>query len=387
MNAVDRVAPVLLSANTADDDADGRIDARTPPLLRAGAARLRAGRAVVRGGRIHGPDGCRRGRRRDRDRPGRVGDTATRAPRRPSPTTTTASTTCATRRATRRRTPRWRRRRRRASGPAELEHGRLGRRRAVDGLETRVVGAARSRGRHRRAVPGLHVGVRRRARAGGERSEPHNRRVRAVSRRHGRDPEAHLQGRGDGADPIRDAAGIEPAKARPGLEGCPGAAGDLGHHGRRRWTARSTRSTSGSPRTSCTPRRPRRARSRVSGADGAERGRGGGRHREADRAGVRQRELGPQARRQLHARTGRRTCATRRPTDAIAGTILQAADGARPVLTSAATVDTDNDGRLDRVATGWSEPLVHADDSSSALPRLARAVRASRASMPRPARP
>ena len=51
-----------------------------------------------------------------------------------------------------------------------------------------------------------------------------------------------------------------------------------------------------------------------------------------------------------------------------AATIAQATDGARPVLMSAATADVDNDGRLDRVVTSWSEPLTHADDSASPFP-------------------
>jgi hypothetical protein len=37
-----------------------------------------------------------------------------------------------------------------------------------------------------------------------------------------------------------------------------------------------------------------------------------------------------------------------------AASIAQATDGARPVLLSAATADVDDDGKLDRVATGWS---------------------------------
>ena len=51
-----------------------------------------------------------------------------------------------------------------------------------------------------------------------------------------------------------------------------------------------------------------------------------------------------------------------------AATIAQAADGARPVVLSAATADVDNDGRLDRVSTSWSEPITHADDSASPFP-------------------
>ena len=51
-----------------------------------------------------------------------------------------------------------------------------------------------------------------------------------------------------------------------------------------------------------------------------------------------------------------------------AGSIAQATDGARPVLLTAATVDVDDNGKLDRVATGWSEPLDHADDSASPFP-------------------
>ena len=49
---------------------------------------------------------------------------------------------------------------------------------------------------------------------------------------------------------------------------------------------------------------------------------------------------------------------------AAAATIPQATDGARPVLLSAATADVDDNGRLDRVATAWSEPLNHPDDSA-----------------------
>jgi hypothetical protein len=51
-----------------------------------------------------------------------------------------------------------------------------------------------------------------------------------------------------------------------------------------------------------------------------------------------------------------------------AGTILAATDGARPVPLGAETVDSDDDGRLDGVATTWSEPLVHADDQSAPFP-------------------
>jgi hypothetical protein len=50
------------------------------------------------------------------------------------------------------------------------------------------------------------------------------------------------------------------------------------------------------------------------------------------------------------------------------GSVLQATDGARPVLLSAATADVDDDGTLDRVTTGWSEPLVHANDTASPFP-------------------
>ena len=53
---------------------------------------------------------------------------------------------------------------------------------------------------------------------------------------------------------------------------------------------------------------------------------------------------------------------------AAAATIPQATDGARPVLLSAATADVDDNGRLDRVTTGWSEPLDHPDDSATPFP-------------------
>ena len=53
---------------------------------------------------------------------------------------------------------------------------------------------------------------------------------------------------------------------------------------------------------------------------------------------------------------------------AAAASIAQATDGARPVLLSAATADVDDDGRLDRVTTGWSEPLDHPDDSATPFP-------------------
>ncbi len=51
-----------------------------------------------------------------------------------------------------------------------------------------------------------------------------------------------------------------------------------------------------------------------------------------------------------------------------AASIAQATDGARPVLLSSATADVDNDGRLDRVSTSWSEPLDHPDDSAAPFP-------------------
>ena len=53
---------------------------------------------------------------------------------------------------------------------------------------------------------------------------------------------------------------------------------------------------------------------------------------------------------------------------AAAATLPQATDGARPVLLAAATADVDDDGRLDRVATGWSEPLDHPDDNAAPFP-------------------
>ncbi len=51
-----------------------------------------------------------------------------------------------------------------------------------------------------------------------------------------------------------------------------------------------------------------------------------------------------------------------------AASIAQATDGARPALLSAATEDVDDNGRLDRLSTGWSEPLSHADDSTAPFP-------------------
>ncbi len=45
--------------------------------------------------------------------------------------------------------------------------------------------------------------------------------------------------------------------------------------------------------------------------------------------------------------------------------IAQSTDGARPVLLSVQTGDVDDDGRIDRLASTWSEPLVHADDTSA----------------------
>ncbi len=51
-----------------------------------------------------------------------------------------------------------------------------------------------------------------------------------------------------------------------------------------------------------------------------------------------------------------------------AASFPQATDGARPVLLSAATADVDDNGRLDRVTTAWSEPLEHPDDSASPFP-------------------
>jgi hypothetical protein len=50
------------------------------------------------------------------------------------------------------------------------------------------------------------------------------------------------------------------------------------------------------------------------------------------------------------------------------GSIAQATDGARPVLLTGDTADVNDNGKLDRVTTNWSEPLVHADDSSTPFP-------------------
>ena len=97
MNSVDGVAPVLLSATTADDDSDGRIDGVAASLLGERPARrggrqqssfALAGYQVTGAGAADGTDvslglvegGCRRLRRDDR----------------PSPTPATASRTCAT---------------------------------------------------------------------------------------------------------------------------------------------------------------------------------------------------------------------------------------------------------------------------------------------------
>ena len=63
---------------------------------------------------------------------------------------------------------------------------------------------------------------------------------------------------------------------------------------------------------------------------------------------------------------------------AVGGSIAQATDGARPVLRSAATADTDDDGRLDRVTTTWSEALDHADDAAAPFPISAEALAISR---------
>lgn len=61
-----------------------------------------------------------------------------------------------------------------------------------------------------------------------------------------------------------------------------------------------------------------------------------------------------------------------------AGTILQAIDTADPVLMSAVTEDTDDDGRLDRIATDWSEPIVHADDPTAPFPLSAEQLAVTR---------
>jgi hypothetical protein len=63
---------------------------------------------------------------------------------------------------------------------------------------------------------------------------------------------------------------------------------------------------------------------------------------------------------------------------AAAASIPQATDGARPVLMSAATADVDDNGRLDRVSTSWSEPLNHADDSSAPFPLAAEGLPVAR---------
>ena len=61
-----------------------------------------------------------------------------------------------------------------------------------------------------------------------------------------------------------------------------------------------------------------------------------------------------------------------------AASIAQATDGARPVLLSAATDDVDDNGRLDRVSTGWSEPLDHPDDSTAPFPASAESLSIAR---------
>ena len=61
-----------------------------------------------------------------------------------------------------------------------------------------------------------------------------------------------------------------------------------------------------------------------------------------------------------------------------AATIVQSTDGARPVLLTGDTADVDNDGSLDRVATSWSEPLTHADDSASPFPVSAEVLAVTR---------
>ena len=58
--------------------------------------------------------------------------------------------------------------------------------------------------------------------------------------------------------------------------------------------------------------------------------------------------------------------------------IPQATDGARPVLLSAATADVNDNGRLDRVSTGWSEPLDHPDDSAAPFPLTAESFAVAR---------
>ena len=45
--------------------------------------------------------------------------------------------------------------------------------------------------------------------------------------------------------------------------------------------------------------------------------------------------------------------------------LAQASDGAPPVLLDARTADVDDDGRLDRIDTTWSEPLDHPDDAAA----------------------
>jgi hypothetical protein len=63
---------------------------------------------------------------------------------------------------------------------------------------------------------------------------------------------------------------------------------------------------------------------------------------------------------------------------AAAASFAQATDGARPVLMSAATADVDDNGRLDRVSTSWSEPLDHADDSAAPFPLTAEGLTVAR---------
>ena len=149
----------------------------------------------------------------------------------------------------------------------------------------------------------------------------------------------------------------------------------------------STRSRSASRRPSCTRRRHRPARSpparlTILSAEAAT-----GDTVELKLSAVGHREHRASGLRVGYTPDGHDDVRDPRATSPRPGSIAQAADGARPVLTLGRdTADIDNNGRLDRVATSWSEPLVHADDSAAPFPRLSSSSSRSRASTPRPGR-
>ena len=100
---------------------------------------------------------------------------------------------------------------------------------------------------------------------------------------------------------------------------------------------------------------------------------GRGRQRRAEAPAVGQRRHGSPARGRLHAGRAERRA---RPGRQLRPDRIDRAGDRRRAARAAhgATADVNDNGKLDRVTTSWSEPLVHADDSTAPFPVTVRAA-------------